>query len=129
MESFLTPDKQQASTTKNIKETDYTKKQLYNACMGLILNNKDGDIKSYEDLKNPQICYYRDGTKYLHFNSRVGGEYSVRIEGACDTFEELLADLENSKKEKNRQYHRQIISIHRIMKYQHSKNLFRHHQL
>lgn len=92
------PDKRQALITKNIEETGYAKKQLYNACMGLILNNKDGDIKSYKDLKNPQLCYYKDGSKYLHFNGRVGDEYNVRIEGTCDNFDELLADLENSKK-------------------------------
>ncbi len=100
MRPFPKLDKRQAVSTKKIEETEYTKQQLYNACMGLILNNKDGDIKSSKDFKNPQICYYRDGSKYLHFNGRVGDEYSVRIEGACDTFDELLADLENSKKRK-----------------------------
>lgn len=100
MTSFPTLDKRQISHTIDIEETDYTKKQLYDACMGLILNNKDGDIKSYKDLKNPQLCYYKDGSKYLHFNGRVGDEYNVRIEGTCDNFKELLADLENSKKRK-----------------------------
>lgn len=100
MTSFPTLDKRQISHTIDIEETEYTKKQLYDACMGLILNNKDGDIKSYKDLKNPQLCYYKDGSKYLHFNGRVGDEYNVRIEGTCDNFDELLADLENSKKRK-----------------------------
>ena len=100
MTSFPTLDKRQISHTIDIEETEYTKKQLYDACMGLILNNKDGDIKSYKDLKNPQLCCYKDGSKYLHFNGRVGDEYNVRIEGTCDNFDELLADLENSKKRK-----------------------------
>ena len=98
MKSPLAPDKRQAVDTKNIEETDYTKKQLYDACMGLILN--DGDIESYKDIQNPQLRHYKDGTTYLHFNGKVGDEYSVKIESICVTFDELLEDLENSKKRK-----------------------------
>ena len=100
MTSFPTLDKRQISHTIDIEETEYTKKQLYDACMGLILNNKDGDIKSYKDLKNPQLCYYKDGSKYLHFNGRVGDEYNVRIEGTCDNFDELMNALETGDYEK-----------------------------
>ena len=84
--------------TKEIEATEYAKQKLYNACMGLILN--DGDIESYKDIKNPQLRHYGDGTTYLHFNGKVGDEYSVKIESICVTFDELLEDLENSKKRK-----------------------------
>lgn len=84
--------------TKEIEATEYAKQKLYNACMGLILN--DGDIESYKDIQNPQLRHYSDGTTYLHFNGKVGDEYSVKIESTCVTFGDLLEDLENSKKRK-----------------------------
>lgn len=98
MRLFPKLDKRQVVSTKKIEEIEYAKQKLYNACMGLILN--DGDIESYKDIRNPQLRHYSDGTTYLHFNSKVGDEYSVKIESTCVTFDELLEDLENSKKRK-----------------------------